>query len=165
MDLMLGFLRKIGIGYYFERIEGNTFLPGLRLRDGTLIIDKEKLLYPGDILHEAGHLACMPEDIRLAMNDNLDNSQVHQGGEMMAIAWSYAACLHLGIDLKVVFHENGYKGGGANIVENFNQGQYFGVPLLGWCGMSYGPATAKKLNKQAFPQMISWLCEKNMFNI
>ncbi|MFB9840832.1 hypothetical protein [Mucilaginibacter ginsenosidivorans] len=164
IDLILSFLGEIGIGYHFESIDGNTFLPGLRLMDGTLIIDREKLLYPGDILHEAGHLACMPEDIRRVMNDNLDGDQVHQGGEMMAIAWSYAACLHLGIDPKVVFHEHGYKGGGDNIVDNFNRGQYFGVPLLEWCGMSYGPATAKKLNKQPFPQMISWLCEKNMFN-
>src|SRR3569833_3023282 len=108
MDTMLTFLRRIGICYYFERIDDKTFLPGLKLRDGALIIDTEKLLYPGNILHEAGHLACMPEAIRRAMNDNLDSNQVHQGGEMMAIAWSYAVCIHLGISPKVVFHEHGY---------------------------------------------------------
>jgi len=165
MDTMLNFLREIGVSYYFARIDDKTFLPGLKLRNGALIIDTEKLLYPGDILHEAGHLACMPDDIRRIMNDNLDSNQVHQGGEMMAIAWSYAVCLHLGINPKVVFHEHGYKGSGESIVDNFSQGQYFGVPLLEWCGMSYGQATAKRLNKQPFPEMISWMCEKNMFNV
>ncbi|MDO3642263.1 hypothetical protein [Mucilaginibacter sp. L3T2-6] len=164
VDLMLGFLREIGISYSFEKIDENTFLPGLKLRDGTLVIDIRRLRYPGDILHEAGHLACMPEEMRRTMNDNLDSSQVHQGGEMMAIAWSYAVCIHLDIDPKIVFHEHGYKGSGESILANFSQGQYFGVPLLEWCGMSYGQVTAKKLNKQPFPAMISWVCEKNMYN-
>lgn len=161
---MLNFLKEIGISYHFEEIDGDTFLPGLKLRDGTLVIDTQRLRYPGDILHEAGHLACMPEDMRRTMNDNLDSSQVHQGGEMMAIAWSYAVCIHLGIDPKIVFHEYGYKGSGESIVANFSQGQYFGVPLLEWCGMSYGAATAKKLNRRPFPEMVSWVCEKNMYN-
>jgi hypothetical protein len=165
LNLILGFLKEISINYYFEKIEEKTFLPGLKLKDGALIIDAEKLLYPGDILHEAGHLACMPMDIRKVMNDNLDNNNIHQGGEMMAIAWSYAVCMHLDIDPKVVFHANGYKGSGETIVDNFNQGQYFGVPLLEWCGMSYSAATAKKLNKKPFPGMVSWVCKKNMFDV
>ena len=32
------------------------------------------------------------------------------GEEMGAIAWSYAAALHIGLDPRVVFHEDGYKG-------------------------------------------------------
>jgi hypothetical protein len=33
------------------------------------------------------------------------------GEEMAAIAWSYAACVHLGLEPTVVFHSDGYKGG------------------------------------------------------
>jgi len=160
---MLDFINSIGLEYNFETIETNTFLPGLNFREGVLIIDRDKLLYPGDILHEAGHLACMPPDIRKTMTGGLENNNINQGGELMAIAWSYAACLNLGIDATVVFHEYGYKDAGSSIVANFDQGNYFGVPMLEWCGMCYTAATARRLNVQPFPKMISWTCEKNMF--
>src|ERR1700759_3541419 len=146
MEQMLSFIKEIGLECYFETIDAETFLPGLDFRDGALIIDRDKLLYQGDILHEAGHLACMPPDIRRTMTGDLENNNLNQGGEMMAIAWSYAACLHLGIEPEIVFHENGYKGSGSNIVDNFNEGNYFGVPLLEWCGMCYGSKTAERLN-------------------
>ncbi|MBS1522311.1 MAG: hypothetical protein JST50_15025 [Bacteroidetes bacterium] len=163
MEQMLSFIKGIGLEYHFETIEPKTFLPGLDFRKGALIIDRDKLLYPGDILHEAGHLACMPPDVRKTMTGDLENNNLNQGGEMMAIAWSYAVCLHLGIRPEVVFHENGYKGSGGSIVDNFNEGNYFGVPLLEWCGMCYSPKAAKKLNAEPFPSMISWTCEKNMY--
>ena len=163
IDKMLGFIKAMGLEYQFDTIEAKTFLPGLDFREGALIIDHDKLLYPGDILHEAGHLACMPPDIRKTMTGDLENNNLNQGGEMMAIAWSYAASLHLGIEPEVVFHENGYKGSSSNIVDNFNEGRYFGVPLLEWCGMCYSPEAAKRLNVEPFPKMISWTCEKNMY--
>jgi len=163
MDKMLGFIKEIGLEYHFETIGKDTFLPGLDFREGALLIDLDKLLYPGDILHEAGHLACMPPDIRKTMSGDLENNNLNQGGEMMAIAWSYAACLHLGIEPEIVFHENGYKGSGSNIVDNFNEGRFFGVPLLEWCSMCYNPATARSLNTEPYPKMISWICEKNMY--
>jgi hypothetical protein len=164
IDRMLGFIKSIGLEYHFETIEANTFLPGLEFREGSLIIDRDKLLYPGDILHEAGHLACMPPDIRKTMTGDLENNNINQGGEMMAIAWSYAACVHLDIEPEFVFHEHGYKGGGANIAENFKEGRFFGVPLLEWCGMTYDVPTARRLNKQPFPKMIGWTCEKNRYS-
>lgn len=83
---ILSFLDGIGLLYKLTEIDGQTFLPGLKLSEGILIIDINKLLYPGDILHEAGHLACMPPEIRQGMSDDLVPSDLHQGGEMMAIA-------------------------------------------------------------------------------
>ncbi|MFF5381283.1 aspartyl/asparaginyl beta-hydroxylase domain-containing protein [Pedobacter suwonensis] len=156
----LSFISEIGLQYQLEPIADETFLPGLKLRDGTLIVDTEKLLYPGDILHEAGHLACMPAEIRMGMNDSLPNNDLNNGGEMMAIAWSYAACIHLDIDPHIVFHDNGYKGGGQNLIDNFKKGNYFGVPLLQWNGMTY---PSGQENNLSFPQMISWTCKQNMY--
>jgi quercetin dioxygenase-like cupin family protein len=158
---MLSFISEIGLQYQLEPIVDETFLPGLKLRDGTLIVDTEKLLYPGDILHEAGHLACMPAEIRMGMNDSLPNNDLNNGGEMMAIAWSYAACIHLDIDPHIVFHDNGYKGGGQNLVDNFKNGNFFGVPLLQWNGMTY---PSGQENNRSFPQMINWTCKQNMYN-
>ena len=160
LDKILRFLDKIGIEYSLEPITGKTFLPGLKLRKGILIVDTEKLLYPGDILHEAGHLATMPPEIRLDMSDDLGNNDLHKGGEMMAIAWSYAVCIELNIDPAIVFHEDGYKGSASNIVENFREGRFFGVPLLVWCGMTSNPSVDEQGRKKGFPKMLRWTCEK-----
>lgn len=156
---LLDFISEIGLQYQLESITGETFLPGLKLSGGILIVDPEKLLYPGDILHEAGHLACMPPEIRIGMSDSLPNNDLNNGGEMMAIAWSYAASVHLGINPHIVFHDNGYKGAGQSLVDNFKQGHFFGVPLLQWNGMTYPPGQDAQL---AFPKMINWTCKQNM---
>lgn len=79
---------------------------------------------------------------------------MREAEEMMAIAWSYAACVHLGIDAKFVFHDNGYKGGGSSIAENFKEGRYFGVPVLKWVGMCNNPE-----EENGYPKMIKWLRE------
>lgn len=155
---ILSFLNDIGISYSFEPIEGETFLPGLKLRMGTLVIDMEKLLYPGDILHEAGHLACMPPNIRKEMSDNLPSGDLHDGGELMAIAWSYAASVHLGIAAEVVFHEHGYKNASESIIENFKASRFIAVPLLQWLGMAYDEKQAKNTGLKPYPVMQKWLC-------
>lgn len=97
----------------------------------------EKFKYPGDILHEAGHIAVVPPAERHLLNaDTIATREQREAEEMMAIAWSYAACVHLDIDAGFVFHDNGYKGGGSSIAESFKQGHYFGVPMLQWVGMT-----------------------------
>lgn len=152
------FLTFAGIAFKFAPLPGGTFLPGLLLQDGCLLIDREKLLYPGDILHEAGHLATAAPSVRATMGGNLENNNLNQGGEIMAIAWSYAACVHLGIDPKIVFHANGYKNGSDNLVNLFNNGATFGQPLLQWAGMTYCThEQAAKFNTKPFPHMITWL--------
>jgi len=157
---LLNFISEIGLHYQLEPITEETFLPGLKLRGGVLIVDTEKLLYPGDILHEAGHLACMPAEIRMDMSDSLPSNDLNNGGEMMAIAWSYAAAEHLDIDPHIVFHDKGYKGGGQSLVDNFTQGDFFGVPLLQWNGMAYPSGQEGSLS---FPQMMNWTCKQNMY--
>lgn len=52
----LSFLKEIGIDVIEKELD-DTFLPGLSLGPNCIYIDYDKLLYPGDILHEAGHLA------------------------------------------------------------------------------------------------------------
>ncbi len=158
-NIIIDFLTSIGIVVITRPIDGPVFLPGLRMENGTLVVDPEKLLYPGDILHEAGHLATMPPEIRATMSDNLENNDLNQGGEMMAIAWSYAACLFLNLDPHIVFHAGGYKGDGAHIAMNFNEGHYIGLPLLQWAGMAYDKKNAAAFNALPYPAMIRWLRE------
>jgi hypothetical protein len=157
LSTITNFLTAIGMPVIRKPINGPTFLPGLLLEDGNLVIDVEKLLYPGDVLHEAGHLATMPPEIRETMSDNLENNDLNQGGELMALAWSYAASVHLNLDPGVVFHPNGYKGSSENLINIFTNGGDIGVPMLQWTGMTYDVRTAKELDAKPFPHMICWL--------
>jgi hypothetical protein len=63
----------------------------------------------------------------------------------------------LEIDPYFVFHDEGYKGGGSNIVENFREGRTFGVPMLQWCGMTLDAKNAEAEGKPAYPAMLCWL--------
>ena len=149
----VSFLEEIGITVHFDIIESKTFLPGISIANGSIVVDKSKLKYPGDILHEAGHIAVVPAAERNTLSeDSIAKREMREAEEMMAIAWSYAACIHLGIDAKFVFHDNGYKGGGSSIADNFKEGRYFGVPVLKWVGMCNNQE-----EENGYPKMIKWL--------
>ena len=158
METCLSFLQEIGIPTRLARITGGSFLPGLLIDGGVIVIDEESLLYPGDILHEAGHIAVVPAAERPSLNSDQPIAQrVNRASEeMMAIAWSYAACIYLKLDPALVFHEYGYQGGGAGLVENFSQGRYFGTPMLQWCGMTKEPGKGAAA-ADSYPNMIKWL--------
>jgi hypothetical protein len=76
--------------------------------------------------------------------------------EMMAIAWSYAAALHLGIDPALLFHHE-YKGGGPNILAAFTEHGGFGVPMLQFVGMTRDAKRARAEGGEPFPHMRRWL--------
>jgi hypothetical protein len=146
------FVRGIGIAVRAATLPADTFLPGLDIRDGALLVDEARLAQPGDILHEAGHLAVADPIERKA--PRLSPSA---GDELTAIAWSYAALRYLDIDPAIVFHPDGYKGGAESIIENFTAGRYFGVPLLQLYGMSCEPHRAAEKGVVPFPAMLRWL--------
>jgi hypothetical protein len=149
------FIRSLGIPVYFDTITSHTFLPGISIWNGALTIDRKGLKYPGDILHEAGHISVVPAAERSLLNaDSIAKREQREAEEMMAIAWSYAACVYLDIDATFVFHDNGYKDGGSNIAENFKEGRYFGVPVLRWVGMCNNPE-----EQNGYPKMTRWLRE------
>jgi hypothetical protein len=158
LQVCISFLNKIGIEIIFRKIEEECFLPGLLIESGKIVIDLDTLAYPGDILHEAGHIAVFPAEKRPLLNaQTIMQSNFRDAEEMMAIAWSYAACIHLSIDPCFVFHNDGYKGGGSYIADNFKQKKYFGLPMLQWVGMTADEKNADKLKVNPYPHMIKWL--------
>ena len=156
---MIQFVSEIGINVSFGIIpKEKEFLPGICIHQSGLLIDVNSLTNPGDILHEAAHIAVAKSSDRLLMDGVLQtNTDKSAGEEMMAIAWSYAAAIHLKLDPLIVFHENGYKDGGSTIVNNFSEGRYFGLPLLQWVGMSLDEKNATEQNLEPFPKMLRWL--------
>jgi hypothetical protein len=152
LERILTFLTRIGIGVRERPLPATTFVPGILVEAGGLVIDREKLSYPGDLLHEAGHLAVVVPSARATLNDDLKSGP---GKEMAAIAWSYAAARHIGIDPAVVFHPAGYKGGAQSLLENFNAGRYLGVPMLQWYGLTRERDDGS--GAAVYPAMSDWL--------
>ena len=152
LDRILAFLAEIGIAVHERPLSDSTFIPGIFIERGEIVIDRARLSYPGDLLHEAGHIAVVPPASRASLNDNLKSEPAE---EIAAIAWSYAAARHIGIDPAIVFHPHGYKGGAQEILENFNAGRYFGVPMLAWLGLTR--ERPNELGSLVYPEMIRWL--------
>jgi len=153
---IIAFLREIGLQVRSGVVDGETFLPGISVERGVLVFDPASLKHPGDLLHEAGHLAVKPPGDREAASADLRSDAAE---EMMAIAWSYAAALHLGIPPEVVFHPEGYKGGSQSLMENFAEGRFLAVPMLQWLGMTYDEKQAGERGAEAYPAMTRWLRE------
>lgn len=162
MQVIKDFLNEIGIPYMEETITVDTFLPGILIRNGAIIVDTEKLLYPGDILHEAGHIAAMEPGVRNASGGNvgvLVDKNTAMGEEMIAIAWSYAASVKLGLPPELIFHPDGYRGASDWYIEQFTSGNCPTLPLLQWAGFCYDEKNAAKHNVPPYPHMIRWLRE------
>ena len=151
-DRLARFVEGVGIPVRFVSLPEPTFLPGLDIRYGELLIDEERLLYPGDILHEAGHIAVSDPDER--RQEKLDPGP---GDEMATIAWSWAALCHLELPPEVVFHPDGYKGDADALIGNFSTGHYIGVPLLQLYGLSCEPHIAAEEGVAPYPHMLRWM--------
>jgi len=149
LDRVLGFLASVGLSVRETSFEKTGFLPGLLIEKGELLLDRACLLYPGDVLHEAGHIAVTTAAERPLLGANVtENHPEKDGDELAVLLWTYAACRHLGIPPVVVFHPEGYKGQSTWLINTFTNGQYIGLPLLVWMGLT---------TTDGFPTMTRWL--------
>jgi len=153
-----GFLNEIGIETIPSILVEQTFLPGILVKDGKLLVDEKKLAFPGDLLHEAGHLAVAPARLRAYLNDEVSlPDETPELLETQAMLWSYAACVYLKIDPRVVFHEGGYRGQSENLLFNLSLGIYAGLNGLEDFEMAFSETTAGEIGVPPFPQMHRWL--------
>ena len=156
LEKTLHFVESMGIGIV-PGDGGDEFLPGITIRGNKLIINYETLAYPGDILHEAGHIAVVPPEERPGLTSaSIAKRKMRDGEEMAATAWAYAATVHLDLPAAFIFHEKSYLGGGPSLAENFEKGYYFGVPMLQWWGMCVDKRFATD-EQPAYPAMINWI--------
>ncbi len=152
LDSIFAFLREIGLDIHLAELPEKTFLPGIQLIANGLNVDIDALLYPGDLLHEAGHLAVMPpETRRLEAPPTGDAAE-----EIAAIAWSYAAVIHLGLPPEVVFHPHGYRGNSQTLAHGFATGNCPGLPMLWWMGLTTQPTAT---TPSIYPKMLRWIRE------
>lgn len=154
---IINFINQIGIPCMPATLINDTFLPSIDIRNGTIWFDNEKMKQPGDLLHEAGHVAVLlPEDRKTVSSpDNMNGDLQAGGAEMAAIAWSWAALKHLNIPPEIIFHADGYKSGAADLIRNFTNGQYLGHHLLAWMGMTC--ISEHEHSEKLYPSMTQWL--------
>lgn len=143
-------LETIGIPIRVAPLPDDILMPNTDVIDGEIIIDPARPGWPGDLLHEAGHLAVTAPERRASGGMSDDPAE-----EMASIAWSAAAARACGVPLEVLFHDAGYKGRAAEMIETFSSGRPFGTPMLALWGM-----TAERPGNHGlpvFPDMARWL--------
>jgi hypothetical protein len=147
------FLEEIGITMREGEIPADSFLPGVFIENGEVVYDKTRLLYPGDILHEAGHIAVTDSSVRDGISGNVAEVNSGKSAEEQAVLlWTWAAICKTGIPPEVVFHPNGYRDESSLLIENFSDGEFEGLDLLVWMKMT------RPSNEQGgFPAMKNWL--------
>ncbi len=158
--IIADFLGSIGIEVEPRDLPTETFLPGIAVERGRLLVDERRLSYPGDLLHEAAHIALMPAAVRSVLGGSVEAPGVNlEDIEHAAVTWSYAAALAVGIDPAEVFHGGGYAGRSEGILRTFSVGVYPGIRLLEDARLTAGRRLARELGVPPFPHMLRWLRE------
>lgn len=150
----LAFLAEVGVPVHMREAEAAQAIEGLSIRGGAVVIDPEVAIWPGDLLHEAGHVAVTPPDRRPHLNE----VRRVLAEEMMAIAWSYAAARRCGVALRDLFHAEGYKGRSEFAAQAYALGRYAGADLLAAEGMTeLDLHRALERGLPTYPNMLRWL--------
>jgi len=150
---ILPFLEEIGIEVDWIGDQKEQLLGGLAIVEGRILIDPETPVWPGDLLHEAGHVAV----VDAADRPTLGPLVADPTDEMAAIAWSYAAAFPCDLSMRHLFHDGGYRGDSAALITSYATGRYIGAPMLGLYGMTADLRTALAEGLPAFPVLSRWL--------
>lgn len=152
------FIAHAGIDIAEARLPADTFLPGIELRNGGIAVDPDKLVWPGDLLHEAGHLAVLPAALRLEAHEDQPNAAgIEHAGELEAMAWAWAAVVELGLPAEVLIHAGGYNGKSGDLLQMYAFGVYPGLKGLCEAGMTAAPGFTRDCGAVRYPRMLRWL--------
>ena len=158
LDTIVSFLKGVGISVREGLVPEPSFLPGIRVYGGELILDRALLRWPGDLLHEAGHIAVAPAALRLTLSDGVEVlASVPHASEAEVTAWAFAAIRHLRLDPAVLFHAGGYRGHSAGLIHTFTHGVYPGAFGLAQAGMTFVGPDAVCRGVLTYPAMNLWL--------
>lgn len=151
------FLEAIGIPVEARTLDPQTFLPGVTIEAGRVLYDPARLRWPGDLLHEAGHLAVMPAAARASLAGAVDVEAAPHAGEAEATAWAFAAVKAIGLPMEALFHEGGYHGKSGRLAFTYASGCYPGAAGLVAAGMALAVREAAAAGLPPYPAMLRWL--------
>ena len=86
-ERLVAFVRDIGIEVQAAALPEKTVLPGLDIRHGAILVDEARMRHPGDILHEAGHLAVIDPAERNAPTPIPKSSPIGLSARRGSIFW------------------------------------------------------------------------------
>jgi hypothetical protein len=151
-------IQAVGIPVRSVELGDDVMLPGVKIDRGTLMVDERRLLYPGDVVHEAGHIAVMSPTERAGIVGTLPDDG---GQEIAALAWSYGFAVAFKLPLEVVFHD-AFKAGGPWLREVFQSGGDIGAPMLQVWDMTRVPNAPPGFEHlPLFPEMAKWLRDRD----
>ena len=172
-DAVEAFLHDIGIAIHpVDDLLLDEFIPGVRIVKGEILYSKKTPISFGDILHEAGHVAIIPDIFRMQIDgdvdrclepiidewfeknpdsfgetENLVSRALLQCGDAEATAWSFAAARHIGLPTAELYPAASYDGEWPAIEIMLREGMHFGINGLAAAGMT---------RQRAFPEMTRW---------
>ncbi len=152
------FLTTIGIELVAMRLGSESFLPGIMVKNGRLLVDEDRLTYPVDLLHEAGHLAVASGDVRPGLSGEvLIPGEDMNAVEVAVTAWAYAAVRHLELDPALLFHDGGYRGKSVGLIRTYGFGVYPGAAHLEAIGLTATGERARAQGVAPYPHMLKWV--------
>ncbi len=177
------FLRSIGIEVETARSPlAGSFVPGVWMNEGRLVLHPETA-HVSDVLHEAGHLATVPSELRGLTRPGIFPGElleaacarclkerpftdewgredvvlrgILQMGDCEASAWSYAAAVAMGVPPEILIEA---RGDGTLPYSDMEAatGVLDGLRRGQYFGIN-GLAAAKFCNLRSFPKMLRWL--------
>ena len=175
LEKVTGFLTEIQLPWEWCDT-ANGFMPNIDIKDGVLLISPNA--EASDLLHEAGHLATIPENFRHLAQSNiagvhkimlgtLDNVEIDsksyfaiiQCDDSSATAWAWAVGEYLQLEPEQIIKDSEYDGTGADIRMMLTHRQYCGINGLhyaGFCAIRKN-AFSEKQNMPAYPELAYWL--------
>lgn len=177
---IVDFLREIGLEVTLEDTQPqNSFLPKVRVVKGTLVVSPG--VFPGDILHEAGHVATIPKPFRHLADGNLSAvfkamgeyvevnppefsayqedpiaRGIMQCSDPEATAWQYAAAHAIGLPDKWLFPKHAYDGEAKGILMSLKATRYLGINGLQAAGWTVTRANPHR-PLPVYPKLVQWL--------
>lgn len=173
LSKVITFLRTIGLSVHV-REGARGFIDGVRIENGGLIVDPSCRL--SGLLHEAGHLACVPGRFRGYMSDDLalgmhrmmtELNQLElepdhpleraaiQCSDTEATAWAWAAGIAIGLKSEQIIMDDEYGSDGASIRFMLQANQYVGINGLANAGMCKRGAWVTL--DARYPKLTTWL--------
>ncbi|SMF33675.1 hypothetical protein SAMN06265365_111143 [Tistlia consotensis] len=176
------FLEDLGLDCGPGAVPPDSFLPGVAIAEGRLLYDSERLGSPGDLLHEAGHIALVPARFRGQLDDDVDaviagllagegeappdaaEREALAHTEVMAIAWSYAAARRIGVPATCLFWPGTYRMPPGQtpdqLAGQLEQGLFIGIQWLARFGFCAAPPPfGDPAAPDPFPAMRRWLAD------
>jgi len=143
---VIQWLRSIGIPMTMGFSFAKNFNAYIWHKDGGIVVASKAHI--GNILHEAGHFAVTPANMRKRVSNSFDDIGLKEPHEDMALAWSYAAAIACEVDTMIPF-QTGFKNpsSGFGVHMALERSDHVGIKLM----------TDLDMTDNTFPSMKQWL--------